>query len=77
MKATIERPYRHRQETLRESNLRMEFSVLRGDVSNACERLERVFKALEPAAVEIGPPAYQLVLGGRYEVDKLRRRAGR
>jgi hypothetical protein len=55
--------------------LRIELETLRHDVCATCDALEPRLRALEHAAIEIGPLAYQLVAACLHGLARLRRRA--
>lgn len=67
-------PARHRPETLREQNLRIELTTLTREVVAYCDRIKPRLDALEPAAIELGPLAHQLVAGALHDVAALRRK---
>lgn len=75
--AIAEPPVRHRAETVQEQNLRMELTVLRGDVRDYCDFLQPRLERLEVASYEIGPEAHQLVIGSQRLVASLRQRVDR
>lgn len=70
-------PVRHRRETVREQNLRMEYAALRHDAITHCDFVEPRLDALYPVAIELGPREEQLVGSCLYSVDRLRKQATR
>lgn len=69
-------PVRHRRETVREQNLRMELEVLRGDVREHCQFVAPRLDMLYQNAISLGPRGEQVVAGCMYSVDRLSKRAG-
>jgi hypothetical protein len=68
-------PIRHRPETVREQDLRMELVERQRDAVTFCDRVERRLGALYVAAVEMGPSAEQLCVGALHDVQRYRTRA--
>lgn len=75
MAVDLSRPSRHRAETPREQDLRLELTALRADVRDYCSFLEPRLSALLPMCIELGPRAYQLVAGSSRLVSSLKARA--
>ncbi len=68
-------PVRHRRETVREQNLRMELDAMRHDALEHCAFVEPRLDALYPVAICLGPREEQLVGGCLYSVARLRKQA--
>jgi hypothetical protein len=77
MVVDLERPARHRPETLREQNLRIELVEHRRDALALCDHLEPRLRRLHGATVHLGPEAEQLAAGALYHVRRYRTRNDR
>lgn len=68
------RAIRHRPETLREQNLRLELAEAHRDAIAFCDRVEPSLHRLHGATVHIGPLAEQLAAKAIFEVRRYRDR---
>lgn len=67
-------PVRHRAETVREQDLRMELLAFRHDALSLCDSLEPRLTRLHGATIHLGPVAEQLCAGALHEVKSYRTR---
>ena len=74
MSVDLARPARHRAETVREQDLRMELMAARQDAVAFCNRLEPRLSRLHGASVHLGPLAEQLAAGAIHDVRRYRAR---
>jgi hypothetical protein len=76
MVVDVSRPVRHRPETLREQNLRMEVASRQQEAIDLCDRLEPRLIRLYAATVLLGVVAEQLCAGALHDVRRYRERNG-
>jgi hypothetical protein len=67
-------PIRHRRETVREQNLRLELAEQRRDAIALCDEIEPRLNQLYVATIAIGPAAEQLCIKALYEIKRYRTR---
>jgi hypothetical protein len=70
-------PVRHRPETVREQNLRIELAEARRDAIALCDALQPRLKRLHGVCALISPTAEQLAAGAVYDVQRYRARQGK